>query len=88
MGLAFEAVMKLLSPKRPAALRMAPQFIEDAARLRGGKQPAGQLLTQLSMRPGAKQGALGQVFGHVSPETRVTPQELQAMAKAPKLFAR
>jgi hypothetical protein len=33
MGMALDAVMALLSPKRPAVLRMAPQFVADTAML-------------------------------------------------------
>jgi len=87
MGLPLDVVMRLLSPKRPAALRMAPQFIENVPQLRGGAQPASQLLTQLSKQPGVKQGALRQVFADVDPAARMTPQELRAKAKVPKLFA-
>lgn len=47
MPLNLEQMLKILSPVRPQQVRMASGLGSLAAMLRGGRQPAGQLLNQL-----------------------------------------
>ena len=66
---------------------MASGLGDLAATLRGGTQPANQLLTQLASRPGVQKGALSRVFGHIDPAQKMSPLELSAQARSPKLYA-
>lgn len=83
----LEQMLKILSPVRPQQVRMASGLGGLASQLRGGNQPAGQLLNQLSRQPGVKAGALSQYLGHVDPDARMTPGGLAAAVRSPKLFA-
>ena len=80
-------MLEVLSPVRPAQLRMSSGLGNLAATLRGGTQPANQLLTQLASRPGVQKGALSRVFGHVDPAQKMSPMELSSQARSPKLYA-
>jgi hypothetical protein len=80
-------MLGIISPVRPKQLHMVSGLGNLATTLRGGNQPVGQLLNQLSRQPGVKAGALSQAFGHVDPDERMTPSGLGAVARSPKLFA-
>lgn len=84
---ALEQMLKILSPVRPKQVRTASGLGSLAEQLRGGPQAAGQLLNQLRGKPGVKPGALSEYLGHVDPEQRMTPKELGAEVRSPKLFA-
>ena len=84
---AIARLLKILSPVRPAPLRMASSLPEIAQTLKGGKQPVSQLIQQLSGRPKVQQSTLQSVFGHVDPTQKMTPPEFASSAKSPKLFA-
>lgn len=83
----LEQMLKILSPVRPKQLRMASGLGGLASQLRGGSQPGGQLLNQLRGKPGVKPGALSQYLGHIDPDAKMTPAQLAASVRSPKLFA-
>lgn len=83
----LDRLLKIVSPIRPQELRVTSGLGALAQTLRGGQQPAGQLLKQLQGKPGVKQGALTEVFGHIDPMQRLSPQELGSQAYSPRLFA-
>lgn len=81
------AMLKIISPVRPQAVRMASGLGSLAETLRGGTQPTGVLLNQLRGKPGVKPGALQSVFGHLDPDVKLSPKQLSDAALSPKLFA-
>ncbi len=80
-------LVSILSPVRPKQVRMASGLGDLAAQLRGGTQRGGQLLNQLAGKPGVKQGALAEYFGHIDPDAKYTPTQLAAAVRNPRLFA-
>lgn len=83
----LKALLQALSPVRAAPLRVAPLALAKASGLRGGTQPAEQLLRQLAGKPGVTKGTLQQLFGHLDPRAKMSPEEFAGSAAAPKLMA-
>jgi len=82
----IQKLMKIVSPVKAVETAMAPRIIQTAGNLRGGLQQTSQLLQQLKGKPGVKQAQIEQMFGHLVPSTKLSPEMLAAAAKKPKLL--
>lgn len=83
---ALKATLDLiLSPLRPQELASAPKVITKAQDLKGGVQPAEQLLQQLKGQPGVKASDLS-LWKDTPPGLKLSPLELAAQAKRSPLF--
>lgn len=80
-------ILRVLSPHRPQALALTPKALDVASSLRGGSGATEDLLRQLAGQPGVKAADVRQLFGHLDPASKLTPLQLAAAARVPKLFA-
>lgn len=80
-------ILRVLSPRRPQALVLTPKALDVASSLRGGSGATEDLLRQLAGQPGVKAADVRQLFGHLDPASKLTPLQLAAAARVPKLFA-
>lgn len=83
---ALKQLLDILSPIRPQRTAQAPRAVDVAAELRGGEQPAIQLLQQLQGKPGIKPRDL-EMWGQVPGAERMSPLELAGRAEHSPLFA-
>lgn len=83
---ALKQLLDILSPIRPQRTAQAPRAVDIAAELRGGEQPAIQLLQQLQGKPGIKPRDL-EMWGQVPGAERMSPLELTGRAEHSPLFA-
>jgi hypothetical protein len=83
---ALKKLMDIISPVRPQRIAQSPRAVDVAAELRGGTQPAAQLLQQLKGQPGIKASDL-KMWGGVPGTARMSPLELAARAEFAPMFA-